>query len=70
MNKKRKIITNFLEVLGLKEKRETPLISDIRKEYEQCLIYLTYIIDNNLLGQQVKTEELAKQLIIAPIKNR
>lgn len=74
MNKRRKIIFTFLEFLGLKDKKETPSISDgindKINELKSWRIYLTYIIDHNLLGKQVNPDELAKQLVIVPIKNR
>ena len=74
MNKRRKIIFTFLEFLGLKEKKETPNISDgiseKINELKSFRVYLTYIIDHNLLGKQVNPDELSKQLVIVPVRNR
>ena len=70
MNKKRKIITKFFEFLGIKEKKETPSISDKINELKSYRFYLTYIIDHNLLGKEINQDELPTQLIISPIKNR
>ena len=70
MKKERKLINKFFTFLGIKDKEETPSINDRINELKSYRFYLTYILNNDLLGKQINQEELPKQLIITPIKNR
>ena len=68
--KKRKLFSRFFTFLGIKKKEVSPSITDKINELKSYRFYLTYILDNNLLGRQINQDELPKQLIITPIKNR
>lgn len=68
--KKRKLINKFFAFLGIKEKEVSPSITDRINELKSYRFYLTYILDNNLLGKQIDQDKLPKKLIITPIKNR
>ncbi|MBR3660858.1 MAG: hypothetical protein IKN63_03030 [Bacilli bacterium] len=68
--KKRKLINRFFTFLGIKEKEVSPSITERINELKTYRFYLTYILDNNLLGKQINQDELPKQLIITSVKNR
>ena len=74
MIKRRKIITKFFNLFGFKKYAENNEIlnniTDKINELKSYRFYLTYILDNNLLDKQINENELPKQLIITPIKNR
>ena len=70
MNKKRKILENIINFFTKKNKEETPSIENKINELKTYRFYLTYIIDNNLLGKQIKEDELSMQLKITQTRNR
>ena len=70
MNKKRKFLENIINFFTKKNKEETPSIENKINELKTYRFYLTYIIDNNLLGKQIKEEELSMQLKITQTRNR
>lgn len=70
MNKKRKFLENIINFFTKKNKEETPSFEDKINELKTYRFYLTYIIDNNLLGKQIKEDELSMQLKITQTRNR
>ncbi len=70
MNKKRKFLENIINFFTKKNKEETPSIENKINELKTYRFYLTYIIDNNLLGKQIKEDELSMQLKITQTRNR
>ena len=68
MNKKRKFLDKFINFIWKKEKVEEPSITDKINELKSYRFYLTYIIDNNLLGKQIDESQLQMQLKITSPK--
>lgn len=72
--KRKRIFLDFIRNIIKRDKEETTSVSDRINdrinELKSYRFYLTYIIDNDLIGKQINQDELQKRLVITEIKNR